>query len=457
MSGEQRFFDVVVVGAGLTGLTTAWHLRKAGVTFRVLEKSDRPGGVIRTVCAHGFQYECGPNSGIIGQPEVVELFDELQELEPEVADAAVNKRYILKRGRWEALPSGAASAIRTPLFTLRDKFRILGEPFRRRGSDPDETLDRLVLRRMGPSFLDYAIDPFILGVYAGDPSKLVTRHAFPKLYNLEQNYGSFIGGSIKKRREPKSDIEKRVSREVFSCKGGLQSLTDLLYRKVGEEQFIMGVGETTLRPVDGGYEIKGVRGGEPFLINAKRVITAVNGPDLDALIPFMESGDRTVLSSVFYAPTVEVVLGFDRWEGRSLDAFGGLIPHRENRNILGILFLSACFKNRAPEGGALLTVFMGGVRRSEWIDASDDQIRTAVADEVSRLMELKRFDPVLFKILRHHQAIPQYSHESDEKIRVLEKIEREHPGLIIGGNILQGIGMADRIRQGRLLAEKALI
>jgi len=447
--------EVIIIGAGLTGLTTAFWLRQAGIPFKVLEKNDRPGGVIRTVCSHGFQYECGPNSGIIGQPEVIELFDALRHsVQVEVANEAVKRRYILKNGRWEALPSSPLSAIRTPLFTLRDKFRILGEPFRRRGSNPEETLDQLVLRRMGRSFLDYAIDPFILGVYAGDPSKLVTQYAFPKLYALEQNYGSFIGGSVKKARQPKTPLEKRVTREVFSCEGGLQALTDALYKESGPENYLLGVSDLRVQPSERGFTLSGMLDGESFSLSAPKVISTVNGPDLNALLPFLPADHIRVLSSVQYAPTIEVVLGFNHWTGRKLDAFGGLIPHREGRDILGVLFLSACFAGRAPEGGALLTAFMGGVRNKRWMDAGDDEIRATIEKEVGELMEITPFKPDLFKIIRHYGAIPQYSHESAEKMKVLDEISQLYPGLTIGGNIQQGIGMADRIRQAKMLASQ---
>ena len=177
--------EVVVLGAGLTGLTTAFHLQKRGLDFVVLEQANRAGGVIRSVNENGFLYEEGPNSGVISNAEVLHLFEALgTECEMEVAASAVKKRYVLKDGNWEALPGGLKAAVTTPLFSLKDKFRILLEPFRPKGKDPHETLAGLVRRRLGESFLNYAIDPFIIGVYAGDPGRLVPKYALPKLYQL---------------------------------------------------------------------------------------------------------------------------------------------------------------------------------------------------------------------------------------------------------------------------------
>ena len=181
---------VAIIGAGLTGLTTAFYLKKAGIRFCVFEKEKRVGGVIQTVSEDGFTYEKGPNSGVISFPETVELLEELaSHCSLEIANQLAKKRLVWKGKKWHELPSGLWGGISTPLFSWYDKFRILGEPFRSKGTNPNERLDQLVLRRLGKSFLDYAVDPFVLGIYAGDPSWLVPRFALPKLYNLEQKYG----------------------------------------------------------------------------------------------------------------------------------------------------------------------------------------------------------------------------------------------------------------------------
>ena len=146
--------DVVILGAGITGMATAHHLKKKGFNFEVLDQADRIGGVIHSVKENGFLYEEGPNSGVVGNIEVLRLFEELSaDCELEVAGGNVSKRYVLKSGKWEALPSGFKAAVKTPLFSWRDKFRILLEPFRSAGKNPHETLAGLVRRRWGKVFL----------------------------------------------------------------------------------------------------------------------------------------------------------------------------------------------------------------------------------------------------------------------------------------------------------------
>lgn len=447
--------DVVVLGAGLTGLTTAWHLKKRALDFEVLEHSSRVGGVIKSVQNQGFLYEEGPNSGVISNIEVVNLFEELASpCEMEVANQFVKKRYVLKNGNWAALPGGVKAAISTPLFTWKDKFRILLEPFRSAGKDPHETLAGLVKRRMGKSFLDYAIDPFIIGVYAGDPARLVPKYALPKLYQLEQQYGSFIGGSIKKQFQPKTPEQQKVTRGVFSVKGGISTLIDTLENNIGKERIVLNCNELEVKPVSGHYEVSYLdQHGERMVIKTRKVISTLGAHQLKQVMPFIDESRSAKISALHYTKVLEVIVGFKEWKGMQLDAFGGLIPFAEKRDLLGVLFMSALFQGRAPEGGALFSIFMGGVRRPELFNLEDVQVQQIVSKEFCDLMKISDFSPELFKIIRHSYAIPQYEADSGERFRAIEELELQFPGLIIGGNLRDGIGMADRILQAKKLAE----
>ncbi|MDP4208693.1 MAG: protoporphyrinogen oxidase [Bacteroidota bacterium] len=448
--------DILVIGAGLTGLTTAFYLNKAGKNFMVAEVKPVAGGVIQTIEQDGFIFEKGPNTGVLGNDLAVELFDDLGEAcQLEIAGKSVNKRYILKDGRWEALPSGVLGGIVTPLFTFADKLRLLGEPFRKPGTNPNETLAELVRRRMGKSFLDYAVDPFILGVYAGDPTYIVPKYALPKLYNLEQKYGSFIGGSVKQAREKKKlGIVSRATREIFSVKGGLSNLTKALYQSAGESKFLLGISDLSVQPVHGGFVVVGVDADKnEMIVKAKKVISTVGAHRLKTMMNFLPEEFYKPIVNLQYAKVVQVSLGFKQWDGMKLDGFGGLIPHKENRQVLGVLFPSAFFPDRAPEGGAMLSVFMGGVRRPDIYDMPDEEIRRIVDKEIKSLMGLKEFNPDIFHISRYKHAIPQYGADCAERFDAVEKAQEKYPGLIIAGNLRNGIGMADRIQQGRQLAD----
>lgn len=447
--------DVVIIGAGLTGLSLAHWLRKGGMDVAVIERSGRAGGVIRTIHEGGFIYESGPNTGVLSTPALAELFKELSpSCKLEKANSMAKKRLILKNGRWHALPSGPLSAVTTPLFSLHDKIRILGEPFRKKGSDPSETVADLVLRRMGRSFLDYAVDPFISGIYAGDPHQLVTRHALPKLYRLEQKYGSFIGGAIKKSREPKTDAEKSATREVFSVEGGLSSLISALITSVGIEHILTGK-DIKVFPDKDGFLVQDLNPEDSFPISAKTIVNTCPAPELQDLFPFLNVEILKPVTGLQYAKVVQAVLGYKEWNGMNINAFGGLVPRKENRPVLGILFPSSMFDKRAPQGGALLSVFLGGIRNPKVIEESDEAITNIVLNEVTRTLQTNR-KPDLLRIFRYQYAIPQYDHSSDKRLQVIQEIEAGWPGLILAGNIRDGIGMADRVNQAWEIAQMLL-
>ncbi|MEI6695688.1 MAG: protoporphyrinogen oxidase [Bacteroidota bacterium] len=447
--------DVIIIGAGITGLATAHHLKKRGIDFLVLEQSDKVGGVIKTVHEKGYIYEEGPNSGVIGNEEVIRLFEDYKDdCELEEASDHNKKRLILKNGKWEALPGGLKAAVTTPLFSLKDKFRILAEPFRSKGKNPHETLAELVKRRMGQSFLDFAIDPFILGVYAGDPNRLVPKYALPKLYNLEQDYGSFIKGTIQKSFIKKTEEEKKVTRGVFSVKGGLSALIEAIYQKLGTSFVLLETKDIQVKPIADHFIVSYQNKlGECIEIETKKVISTIGAYQLNHLAPFISKEHVDKITSLHYTKVIEVVLGFDQWKGIKLDAFGGLIPFKEKRDLLGALFMSALFNNRAPKDGALFSIFMGGVRRPEIYQFSDDKILEILKKEVCDLMQIEEFKPDLLKIIRHEWAIPQYEADSGERFKAIETVELQFPGFIIGGNLRNGIGMADRILQAKMLAD----
>ena len=447
---SNEHYDAIIIGAGLTGLTAAFYLTKKGKKVKVIEKQPFVGGVIQTHRKDGFIFESGPNTGVLSNPEAAELMEDLNgACELEIANESAKRRWVWKKDDWHELPSGLMKGVKTPLFSWKDKFRIIGEPVRKPGKNPDETLDELVKRRMGKSFLNYAVDPFILGIYAGDPSYLVPRHALPKLYNLEQNYGSFIGGAVKKGREPKSERDKKATKDVFSVKGGLSNLTAALNEAIGRENVVLGNHLLSVSKDTESYQVQY----DAEKVTAENVIFTGGSHGMRGVFDFLDNEEVERIDNLLYAKVVQVALGFKNWKGRELNAFGGLVPFIENRDVLGVLLPSAFLENRAPVGGALLSVFLGGFRKPEIIEKSDDEIMAMVEKEIQTMMKLPDFDPDIVEIFRYQHAIPQYGISSAERFAMIEKVQQENPGLLLAGNMRDGIGMADRIKQGRNVAE----
>ncbi len=433
---------VAIIGAGISGLVTAFYLKKAGIDFRVFEKQNRIGGVISTEKENGFLFEKGPNSGVLSNVELVKLFEDLKDdCELETADQTSKKRLIWKNGKWNALPSSIMTAITTPLFTFGDKLRVLGEPFRKKGTNPHENLSQLVKRRLGQSFLDYAIDPFISGIYAGNTEYLIPKYALPKLYSLEQTYGSFIKGAIKKGKESKTDDEKKISKEIFSVKGGLIELINALAKNIGNSNIKTNCGDLKVLQKDNLYIIDK----ETYT----NVISTVNSPNIAKVFPFILEEELENILNLKYAKVVEATIGFNNWNGSDLKAFGGLVPGKENKNILGVLFMSSIFKNRAPKSGALLTIFAGGTKREDLTQVSEADLKEIIKKDIVEMMDLQTFNPDLFKLSYYDYAIAQYGVDTKERIEAVLNIQNKYSGIILGGSITGGVGIADRVKQAK--------
>ena len=451
----QKEVDVVVVGAGLTGLTAAFYLKKKGLQVAVVEKSKRIGGQIQTFHEDGFTFEKGPNTGVISYPEVAELFQDLAPLcQLETAKEEAKRRLIWKGKRFHEIPSSLWGGLSTPLFSWPDKFRILGEPFRKVGQDPNESIADLTRRRLGKSYLNYAVDPFLSGVYAGNPETLITRFALPKLYNLEQNYGGFIKGALAKAKEPKTERDRLATKQVFSAVGGLESIPKALGEKIGKENIYTQAEHTQVSPIHGPWTTSFEQAGKPIQITSKQVITTTGGYTLAELLTFVEPQLLQAITNLQYAPVVQVSVGVKHTEGLDFNAFGGLVPSCEKREVLGILFPAACFEQRAPENGALFSFFIGGVKHANLTELKDQELEDLVIRNFHTMLHFPSSkQPDLIRIFRHKMAIPQYEITSKERFEAIDLIQQQYKGLHLGGNIRGGIGMADRIRQGVQLAQ----
>ena len=366
----------------------------------------------------------------------------------EIARESSKRRLIWKDDRFHELPSSPISAITTPLFRLSDKFRILGEPWRKKGTDPDEPVGALAARRLGKSFYEYAVDPFVSGVYAGDPMKLTTRYALPKLYNLEANYGSFIRGAIAKAKEPKTDRDRLATKKVFSAVGGLQRLVEALSKDL---RIITGANNLKVMPTADGQWSCTYNGTEEIV--CRKVVTTVGAYALPALLPFIPEAQMQKMSNLFYAPIIQVILGVKNARGLDFPAFGGLVPSKEQKRVLGILFPSSCFEQRCPDGGALYSYFIGGARHTDYLQKSDDEICEITLEAFHSMLKYPAdMQPDLLRIFRHEHAIPQYWSDSGERFATIEALQQQYPGLILAGNMRDGIGMGNRIHQGATIA-----
>ncbi|MBT8041959.1 MAG: protoporphyrinogen oxidase [Pontiella sp.] len=436
---------VAIIGAGITGLTAAYELKEKGIDCTVFEAADRVGGCIKTLHKDGFLIECGPNSILDTHPNLGKLIARLGiEGNKLPAKPEANNRFIVRDGEPIALPVSPPAFIKSTAFSAKAKLRLLREPFIKSKSNEQESLADFVLRRLGREFLDYAINPFVSGVYAGDPAKLSTCHAFPKLYALEQKYGSLIKGAIKGARErrQRAEVASKDAR-MFTFDDGMEVLPRQLAAKLGNVLRLNNPIERLQKNDTGRWQIHAEEYSDVLL-----AIPAHAMPKLDT--PF----DLAPFKEIYYPPVTSLSLGFGSNQFmHPLNGFGMLIPKIENRYSLGALFPSSIFPGRAPGGMALLTVFVGGSQSPERALQDEDEILSGVLQDLKDLLGLDG-GPDFKHFSVWPQAIPQYVVGYEKHLNHMQAIEQQVPGIHFAGHYRDGISVANSMLGGIDAAER---
>ena len=448
--------SAAIIGSGITGLSAAYALRKAGLEVCVFESSDRVGGVMQSITEDGFLAEAGPNTILLNSPGVRDLLHEI-DLEKSIVEArsTAKKRYIVKGGNLQAVPMSPPAFFNTKIFSTKGKLRIFKEPFIKKGSSNNEqSLADFVRCRLGREVLDYAVSPFVSGVYAGDPEKLSARYAFPRLWNLEQDYGSLFRGGIKalKARKKKGP---RIKSRVISFKDGLQMLPMRLYQILGDRVHL----ETKLKAIipESEWKISGSHAGIEYMNTFDAIILTVPAYQLSSL-PLGENvkAELNPLKDIFYSPVSVLVFGFhcDQID-HSLDGYGMLVPKKEGKQILGTLFSSSLFPGRAPSGHVTLTTFVGGACHGDLAELPFDRMKNIVLEELDSLLGVSG-KPVFERHFVWPRAIPQYNLGYGKFLARLDEIEKKYPGIYLAGSYRHGVSVSQCIEDGLNAANRII-
>jgi oxygen-dependent protoporphyrinogen oxidase len=442
--------EVLIIGGGISGLSTAWWLAQQGIEVEVWEADERPGGKIHTSQEEGYVTERAAGLLVNFRPEIDSLIKE-SGLENNLRqrDDQLN-RYIVHQGKLTQVPMLLPALLTSPLWSLPAKLRLMAEFFIPRGSDESETVSAFVRRRLGQEVLDTAMDPFISGTLASDPDLAEAQSVLPRLTALENRYGSLTAGMLvnrvlKRRRANTAD--------TFSFQGGMSELIDALARTSGVS-IRCGASATSVITRGSQWQVEGVVNGTPNSIRVPQLVMSTPADVSSKLLAPIDSHLGELLCGIEYSPVAVLHMGLKSSNIKHpLDGTGFLVSKQNHLPVNGNLWMSSMFPERAPQGHTLLTSYLGGVHHPEQLHQSDDQLSDTVLDCLRPLLDIKGSAEYV-RVERHHQGLPLYHGRYRARSDAIEQSLNKLSGLYLNANYMHGVSVRERIFQGRQVADR---
>ena len=448
---------IVILGGGISGLSAAFELKKAGKEFILLEANKQVGGQIQSSQKQDFTLEHGPNTVLVNNPAIKKLIEDLGLWDELIFpnEKASSNRFVLKNGNIESFPSGLGKMLKSNLFSFSTLLSVLKEPFNSsKSATEDESLGALVERRLGKQILDDFVTPFVTGIYAGDPYKMSAKYTMNVLKEAEENHGSIVKGAFKIMKAKKLENEKYglPKQKIFTFKNGLQQLITALQKKV-EKEIQWGANCTKIEFSDQQYIIHYEQNGEQQSVIASKVIAALPAFALAELVHNFAFGLSSHLEQIKYVPAMAVHFGFESKNmAFSEKAFGILSRKAEKVPFLGVLFNSHFFPHTAPEGKDLITVICGGVRYPEIVEKGDQEVVKELGSCLADLLGISgAFE--LTNIVRWKRGIPQYDIGYSKIEADIDLYLGAHHNFKIAANYYKGISVSDCVKNGSLAAQ----
>ncbi len=430
----------VVLGCGISGLSVAHFLSKKTDDFIVLEKSGKTGGNIHSKVIDGYVVENGPNTVLLNNESIKSLIKEvgLWDKMSTPLKTAENNRYVLHQNKLQLLPRNPIEFIKSPLLKWHEKLRLLKEPFVKPHKG-DTSLANFISKRFGKAILTQFVEPFVTGIYSGNPKKMSAKHTLKMVWEAEQKHGSVIKGLMKKEKTPKA--------QMFNFPKGLSELTDKISR-ILEDKIQCNTEITRISKTEDSYQIID---SENNTIYCQKIISTIPAHALSKIID--DFNIIAHLNAVEYVPVDVFHFGFDKKDVKNqAQGFGVLSKPSDNKHFLGILFNSRIFPHVSPKNKELFTVIVGGSRQSELCSLEKGELEKIILEELMELIQCQKA-PSFKNHTSYIKGIPQYNLELDQLILEIGKFENNFPNFHILGNYFNGVSVSDCVKKSEELIE----
>ncbi len=449
---------VIIVGAGITGLSAAFELTLRGVPFRVIEASPRAGGLIRTDRTQDFLIEAGPESVLAQKPAALALCEALGLTSRIVTSTPPRTAFVLKRGRLYPLPSPSVLGVPLTLGAVAGyellppcaRLRLAIEPLVPGRRQRDESVGSFFRRRFGPATVGLIAEPLLGGIHAGDVESLSMRSLFPRFLDADARSGSVI-------RAFRHVAAARDGGLFRSLAGGMGEMVEALERRLpeGSTQFGAPVRELARTAAGAGrpWSVRTDRG----ITTADAVLLAVPAYVAAALLEPIDAEAASHCAAVSYASSVSVTLAWPRASvAHPLQGSGFVVARKYNANrITACTWVSSKWPGRAPAGTVLLRAFLGGSHDPGTVDLDDEALVRIVVHDLAPILGITG-PPRLSSIARWRLGGAQHAVGHEDRIDRIEARLAAHPGVFVAGSGFRSVGIPDCITDGRAAALRAL-
>ena len=430
--------ETIIIGAGISGLSTAHFLSKKSSDFLVIESDKKVGGIISTKKESGFLCENGPNTVLLNNDAIEELIYDCG-LTNEIIlpnESAKKNRFVFHKSKVQALPSNPFQIFSTPLLSFWDKIQFLLElirPAKKENVSVKEFFDY----RFSSNFTNQFIEPFLTGIYAGNIKKMSMKHALKKVWDMEQKNGSLIRGLMK-------NTSSKKQAPIFNFKNGLSQLTDKIKHNL-EDKILTGHSVTSIRKTEGGY-ILIINKKEYF---CKNIISTIPAFSLANLIE-----DKNLvkeLNEVKYAPAEVFHFGFKNEDIKNpINGFGLLTKASDKKSFLGILFNSEIFDHVSSKESKLFTVIVGGERQPHLCELPIEELQALIENELKELIQSQK-KPHFSNHYSYKKGIPQYQMNHQNLLDAIHYFQSKNQNFLISGNFTKGVSVSDCIQNAKQL------